>query len=153
MSKVYISLGTNLGNKPQNLKKACDLISKQIGIIQQKSSIYETEPWGYDSFNNFLNQVVEVKTEITPRKLLHNLLVIEEIMGRSRNSSKNYQDRIIDLDILLYDNLIMQNDELNLPHAKMHERKFALEPLVEINQGLIHPVFKKTMKQLFDELE
>jgi 2-amino-4-hydroxy-6-hydroxymethyldihydropteridine diphosphokinase len=82
LSKVYISLGTNLGNKSQNLKTACDLISKNIGTIEQKSSIYETEPWGFDSFNNFLNQVIEVETELKPEILLQRLLLIEEKMGR-----------------------------------------------------------------------
>jgi 2-amino-4-hydroxy-6-hydroxymethyldihydropteridine diphosphokinase len=152
LSKVYISLGTNLGNKTQNLKTACDLISKNIGIIEQKSSIYETEPWGYDSFNNFLNQVIEVETELTPKILLQRLLLIEEKMGRKRLDVNNYQDRIIDLDILLYANLVINDAEIKIPHPKMHERKFMLEPLLEISKGLIHPILNKNVAELLNQL-
>lgn len=152
MSKVYISLGTNLGNKKYNLSKACNHISNQVGKIQQKSSIYETEPWGFDSFNNFLNQVVLVETEVKPKELLKSLLKIEKDMGRYRTSDSSYQDRIIDIDIIMIDDMVINDKSLKVPHPKMHLRMFVLEPLIEINETLFHPTYKKTMKQLLAEL-
>lgn len=151
MGKVFISLGTNLGNKQLNLNHAIAQIEKHIGLVAQKSSIYETEPWGYQSFNNFLNQIIVVKTILSPSVLMDTLLQIEKSMGRNRKH-EGYQDRIIDLDIILIDQLVIRKDRLTIPHPKLHLRQFILEPLAEIEPEFLHPVFKKTIKALLTEL-
>ncbi len=151
MSIVYISLGSNLGNREANLKKAISYITQRIGILQQKSSIYETKPWGFNSFNNFLNLVIEIRTDLKPEKVLDELLEIEEEMGIKRNNN-GYQDRTIDLDILLYDEIILKNKDLEVPHPRLHQRLFTLEPLVEIAPNLVHPTLKEPINSLLIKL-
>lgn len=153
MSKVFISLGTNLGEKKRNLNQALAFIQSEIGNIEQKSSIYETEPWGYDSFNNFLNQVIGVRTALTAREVMDLLLEIEHRMGRRRYKSKSYTDRLIDLDILFYNDEIIDKNDLHIPHPKLHTREFVLQPLVEVSDQIIHPSFNKTVLQLLAELK
>ena len=152
MAKVILSLGTNLGNKQQNLDRAIELINRQMGFVKQKSSIYETEPWGFNSFNNFLNQVIVVVTSLQPKEVLSIALDIEREMGRSR-SIESYEDRIIDIDLLLYDDLVLNDLNLKIPHPKLHLRKFVLEPLVEILPKEHHPVFQKSYRELLNSLE
>jgi 2-amino-4-hydroxy-6-hydroxymethyldihydropteridine diphosphokinase len=149
---VYVSLGSNLGDKKDNLLKACILINSELGIIVQKSSFYETKPWGFTSFNNFLNRVIEFETNLNPSKLLAALLSIEEKMGRKRSHDTHYQDRIIDLDILFYDDEIINAANLVIPHPRLHLRKFVLAPLAEINSDLMHPVLRKKVGLLLKEL-
>ncbi len=151
MSIVYVSLGSNLGNREANLQKAINSITQRIGIVQQKSSIYETEPWGFNSFNNFLNLVIEIRTELNAEKVLVKLLEIEQDMGRKRDH-EGYQDRIIDLDILLFDDIILKNKELEIPHPRLHQRLFTLEPLAEIAPDIFHPRFKTSIKTLLTTL-
>ncbi len=151
MSIVYISLGSNLGNREANLKKAISYITQRIGILQQKSSIYETKPWGFNSFNNFLNLVIEIRTDLKPEKVLDELLEIEEEMGRKRNNN-GYQDRTIDLDILLYDEIILKNKDLEVPHPRLHQRLFTLEPLAEIAPNLVHPTLNEPINSLLTKL-
>ncbi len=125
---VYLALGTNLGEKSTNLLKAIKLIVERIGFVSAISSIYETEPWGFDSSNSFFNMVVEVHTDLNPEKLLDISQQIEKDLGRKEKSSDVYQDRIIDIDIILYDNLKYKSENLILPHPLFHERDFVLKP-------------------------
>ncbi len=145
----YISLGSNLGDKKCNLEKAIELIAERAGTPSAISSIYETEPWGYESSNIFFNMVVRIETGLSPIQLLRMTQKIEKEMGRTKKTSgTNYQDRIIDIDLIMYDNLITETPELVLPHPRFHERQFVMDPLFEIAPDLIHPVLQKTMKEL-----
>ena len=146
-TKVFISLGTNLGKKRENLYKAIEYISNTCGIIKQKSRIYSSEPWGYQSFNNYLNQVIEIETVLAPEELIEKLLKIEELMGRKRDGSK-VADRIIDLDILFYNDEVRSTRNLKIPHPRMHERNFVILPMVDLDKNFIHPTLKKSMKEL-----
>lgn len=147
MAKVYISLGTNLGNKVINLNNASVEIELNCGNVKQKSSIYSSAPWGFESFNNFLNQVILVESDLSPQRLIEELLKIELRLGRNRKSSQ-YQDRIIDLDILFYDDIVLSNADLIIPHPKLHERNFILEPMRELSPQLNHPVLGKSIEKL-----
>lgn len=147
MNKAYISIGSNLGNRLENLNKSIQLLQTTSGIAKQMSSIYETPSWGYQSFNNFLNQVVALETLLEPQELMRKLLEIEENMGRVRLSSQ-YQDRIIDLDIIDYNNEVMRTKHLQLPHPRYHERAFVVWPLAEIAPNLIHPILLKSAEEL-----
>lgn len=147
---IFILLGSNLGDRQLVLHEAGRNISKDIGEIVRKSSIYETEPWGFNVSELFLNQVVEVKTSLQPYTLLSHLLEIETSMGRVRDK-RTYQSRIIDLDILFYNNLVISGPNLILPHPRLHLRKFTLIPLNEIAAELVHPVFGKTIQALLAE--
>ena len=150
MSLIYLLLGTNLGNKEANLKLSkTKLLYKGI-IILKESSLYETEPWGFEHPESFYNQVIKIETDISPNDLLTLLLQIETELGRVRESGE-YKARIIDMDILLYDNLVLHSDKLTIPHPKMHVRRFVLEPLCEIEPLLVHPYFNKTMIDLLNE--
>ena len=132
MHTVYLALGTNLGDKDRNLQFALEKIAEHIGTISAVSSVHASEPWGYESKNRFLNQVIKVETELSPLELLKAAQAIEKQMGRTRKCSARYQDRIIDIDIILYDDLTYQSEELTIPHPLYRERPFVLEPLGEI---------------------
>ena len=133
MHKVYLSLGSNLGNKEQNLTSAISEIGRRIGDITAQSAFLETEPWGFDSDHSFLNAAVCVETELSPHDLLHATQQIERDLGRMQKSEQGlYHDRIIDIDILLYDDLYIQTPELTIPHPLMQQRDFVLIPLKEI---------------------
>jgi len=149
MAFVLISLGSNLGNRINNLNNAIVEIQDNIGKVLNVSSVYESEAWGFVSENTFLNQVIRLNTNHEPDELLKGLLNIERRMGRSR-SSKGYESRAIDLDILFYEDYIIDKETLKVPHPWLHERKFVLVPLDEIDAGLIHPVFKKSIHQLLN---
>ena len=133
MHTVYLSLGSNLGNKEQNLTSAISEIARRIGDITAQSAFLETEPWGFDSDNAFLNAAVCVETQLSPYELLHTTQQIERDLGRMQKSEQGlYHDRIIDIDILLYDDLHIQTPELTIPHPLMQQRDFVLIPLKEI---------------------
>ena len=133
--EVYLGLGTNLGDKVQNLKDAISRISDAVGRILRQSSFIETEPWGFESSNRFLNAVVLCETEKTPREVLLLTQQIERDMGRKQKSvSVGYVDRPIDIDILLYDDLTVDESDLKIPHPLMHERDFVMIPLQEISK-------------------
>lgn len=150
MPKAYISIGTNIGNKRGNLITAAALLAERVGDILALSSIYETEPWGFDSPNSFLNAALIIETTLAPFDLLEATRMIEIEMGRIDKSDMGvYHDRIIDIDLLLYDDLIIQSEHLTLPHPLMHKRKFVMDPLVEIAPQVLHPVFCKTIQELF----
>jgi 2-amino-4-hydroxy-6-hydroxymethyldihydropteridine diphosphokinase len=149
MKKVFLGLGTNMGNRAENLSKAVKSIEIEIGRVLKASSVYETEPWGFHSEEQFLNMVVGVETELTPSALMTKILFIETLLGRERGK-KQYVSRVIDIDILLYEDQIIQEKNLIIPHPLMHERRFVLEPLFEIETDLVHPVFGKSIKELLN---
>jgi 2-amino-4-hydroxy-6-hydroxymethyldihydropteridine diphosphokinase len=130
--KAYLALGTNLGDKRLNLLIAIAGIAGKIGVLSAISSVYETEPWGFESRNSFLNMVVCVETELSPLELLKATQEIEKKMGRTEKTGAVYKDRIIDIDIILYGDLTYQSEELTLPHPLYKQRAFVLEPLKEI---------------------
>ena len=153
MPTLYLSIGTNLGDRQFNLDTALTLIGQDIGTVKAISKVIETEPWGYESDNRFLNMAVVVQTELNPQQALKTTKSIERQMGRTvKTSADGYHDRIIDIDLLMYDDLITDSPELTLPHKLMHKRRFVLEPLTQIAPGLEHPVLHKTIKELLEEL-
>ncbi|MCO6497028.1 MAG: 2-amino-4-hydroxy-6-hydroxymethyldihydropteridine diphosphokinase [Chitinophagaceae bacterium] len=149
LHKVYLSTGTNLGNRKHNLANARRLIEDHAGNIIAASSIYKTAPWGYADQPDFLNQVVEIETTLSPAALMKTLLRIEEEMGRVR-TFKN-ASRVIDIDILFYDNSIRKNNGVIIPHPLIAERRFILVPMCELKPDYVHPVLKKNMLELLDE--
>lgn len=158
MAKVYVSLGTNLGEKEQNLRCAVQKIEEQIGNVVSLSAFYVTAPWGFASENSFLNAAACVDTDLSPFELLRQTQMIERELGRTQKSANGvYSDRLIDVDLLLYDDLILsatspEGAALTLPHPLMTQRDFVMKPLAEIAPELRHPVLKRTMKEIFDEL-
>lgn len=149
MTEVYLLLGSNEGNRKGNLKKACKLIEFRCGKIMRPSSIYETEAWGMKEQNHFLNQALLIKTPLTPPNLLNTVKAIEKELGRTETIK--WGPRIIDVDILFYEDKIVLLPELTIPHPFIQERKFTLVPLNEIATDFIHPAFKETVKQLLEE--
>ena len=152
MASVYLGLGTNIGNKRRNMVTAAALLAERAGDVLSLSSFYETEPWGFDSENTFLNAVLELETICSPMELLHLTQQIEREMGRTQKSDGSYHDRIIDIDILLYGNEIIHTEELVVPHPLMQQRLFVMQPLAEIAPSLVHPVLQKSMYELYMEL-
>lgn len=153
MAKAYIGLGTNIGNKRRNLITAAALLAERAGDVLSISSFYETEPWGFESDNTFLNAALLLETELEPLQLLFLTQEIEKEMGRTQKSDGAYHDRIIDLDILLYDLCVINDAALVVPHPLMHKRQFVMEPLAEIAPMLVHPVLNKTMLELAEEID
>lgn len=151
MSNVYLLLGGNIGDMQQNLEDAITNISSKIGKILTISSIYETEPWGFTDENNFSNQVVYIITKLQPSDLLKEIKNIEHLMGRKAKRGENYESRIIDIDILFYDSISFCSKDLTIPHPRICERRFTLEPLNEIAPTYIHPVEEKTISILLKE--
>ena len=133
MATLYLSLGTNLGDRRKNICSALELIARNVGTVVAASDIIETEPWGFDSANSFLNMAVKVETCLTPLEALHATQDIERQLGRSEKTHDgHYRDRLIDIDLLMYDNLVMDTPELTLPHPLMRRRRFVMEPLAQI---------------------
>jgi len=141
---TYLSLGSNTGEKIKTLQAAVNLIGERIGHIKYVSSIYKSESWGFEG-SDFFNICLEVSTNLNPEKLIETILQIENYLGRERKYSSNYENRIIDIDVLLFDNEIIFYDHLKVPHPKMLDRKFVLVPLTEIAPNIIHPIVKKTI--------
>lgn len=158
MTKVYIGLGTNLGDKEQNLRNAVQKIEEQIGKVVSLSAFYMTAPWGFTSENSFLNAAACVETSLSPLDVLKETQKIERELGRTKKSVGGvYSDRLIDIDLLLYEDLIIDiispwGAELKLPHPLMAERDFVMRPLAEIAPELRHPVLGKTMRELRNTL-
>ena len=147
---VYLGLGTNLGNKEQNLRMSVKKIEERIGNVVSLSAFYATAPWGFSSENSFLNAAVCVETTLLPLQVLEETQRIERELGRTEKSVNGlYADRLIDIDLLLYDDRVMDAEGLILPHPLMTERRFVMEPLSEIAPDVVHPVLHKTMKELF----
>ena len=133
MYQVYLGLGTNLGNRKRNIREAIDKIGEQIGLVKRQSALYETKPWGYSSPNDFINCCVLVLTTMAPRQVLEATQRIEREMGRTMKSvDGEYHDRIIDIDIVMIDDLVINEPDLHVPHPLMEERDFVMKPLKEI---------------------
>lgn len=152
MAIAYLGLGTNLGDKVGNLHRAIHQISLEIGSVLNVSSFYETKPWGFDSENDFLNAALVINTELTPLELLEKTQLIERKIGRLKKTKESYSNRLIDIDILLYDNQIINLPQLTVPHRLLHKRDFVLIPMVELASELIHPILGKTMKELSEQV-
>ncbi|MDD4032336.1 MAG: 2-amino-4-hydroxy-6-hydroxymethyldihydropteridine diphosphokinase [Bacteroidales bacterium] len=147
MAKACLSLGGNTGDRAAYLRQAMDQIKLRTGPLVSCSSVYETEPWGYEDPSPYYNQVIIVDTRLEPQALLKTIREIETELGRRRNIS-GYEPRTIDIDILLYEDLILKESGLEIPHPRMHLRNFILVPLTEIDAEMIHPSLKKTAGEL-----
>lgn len=169
MKEVFILLGSNRGERESFISRAIEMIESRAGVVCKKSALYETEPWGFNDPTSFLNQVVEIETDLNPEKLLDQLLTIEVKLGRIRpfdgcgcgipvslaakvgSGDKDvpaYAGRTIDLDILFYGERLVFSDILMIPHPRLHERRFTLVPLNEVAPEFIHPLLKKTISVL-----
>lgn len=146
---TYLSLGSNLGNKLENLQQTVDLIDERIGTVTKISSVYKTASWGFES-DVFFNCCLQVSTGLNPENLLFSIHKIELSLGRNRMEEDGYQARIIDIDILLFDNEIIFSKELTVPHKDMLNRKFVMVPLVEIAPNLVHPIAKQRLQICLD---
>lgn len=151
MAKVFLGLGSNLGDRKRNITDALNLLAKlsQTELIRC-SSIYETEPWGVREQPSFLNCVCEIETKLKPEELLNFIMDIEKKLGRKRTKER-YGPRVIDIDILLYEDIVESRENWEIPHPAMHLRRFVLVPLCEIASNFLHPRIKKTVRQLLDE--
>lgn len=152
MAVAYLGLGSNLGNRRENLDSAVRRLDEQNEIsVTNRSSLYETEPYGKTDQPDFINMCIEIETRISPLDLLENVLSIEHELGRVR--TEVWGPRTIDIDILLYEDLELSLDDLSIPHSEMHKRAFVLDPLSEIAGGRVHPELNKTIQTLKEELE
>ena len=148
LHKVYIAVGTNLGDKYQNIYDAYKLIQNQIGNITSKSHIYITKPWGFNSTSDFYNSVIEVYTYKTPKDLLTALKHIENKMGRKPKMGNQYESRVIDLDILSFEDIIINSEELTIPHPHIEKRNFVYYPFLDVCLNWINPKTKVYLKTI-----
>ena len=149
MATVYLSLGSNLGDRLENITEALVFIAKKVGDVTKVSDFYETMPWGFYSKSKFLNVAAEVVTNLQPLNLLSITQEIEKEIGRKEKSVNGvYKDRMIDIDILFYEHQIIESPDLTIPHPLLHKRQFVLQPLAEIAPDFVHPVLKKTIREL-----
>jgi len=154
MTKTYLSIGSNSGDRETFIKQAVNslILCEEIDVIQT-SALYETEPWGVKNQNWFLNIIVEIYTELSPRDLLVKLNQIEDSLGRNRKNESRWGERTLDIDIVFYGDEVISTEILTIPHARMHERAFVLVPMMEIAPDFVHPIFNKTIVDLYEKLE
>ena len=152
---VFILLGSNLGDRELLVNQACTMMEERCGKIVSKSRLYESEPWGFKSEHWFLNQVVVLNTEMSPDDLMDALLAIEKELGRDRTTPhEGYVSRPMDLDILYWGkDLIVEKQHVIVPHPRLHKRRFTLLPLCDVAPDYVHPILKKTNRQLLDECQ
>ena len=149
MAKVYLGLGTNLGDKEENLHAAVLQINERIGKVTSLSAFYVTAPWGFASEHSFLNATCCVESELSPLAVLRETQAIERELGRLKKSvDRHYSDRLIDIDILLYGDKILHTPELEIPHPLMTERRFVMDPLTEIAPDVVHPMLGKRLGEM-----
>ena len=151
LEKIYLLTGSNIGDREQQLMKVAQLLNENTGEVTAQSSIYETEAWGLTDQPDFLNQALELITPLSPQQLIESILNIERKMGRVR--SEKWTARLIDIDVIFYGSQIIKTETLTIPHPFMHERNFVLVPLMEIAADFIHPVFKLSVKELYERSE
>lgn len=150
MAKLFLLLGGNLGDKAQIFKSAHERLSEELGPVVGVSAMYETEPWGFESDDMFWNQVLILETALQPEEVLAHTKAIELELGRVRKAAR-YASRLIDIDLLFYDNLVLHLPNLELPHPRIIDRRFVLEPLAEVAEDFVHPVFKQSIGCLLEE--
>lgn len=150
MHTAFLSIGTNIGDRLANIKAAIAALSPAVCLVDS-SPVYETLPWGYTDQNSFLNQVLKVETDLDPQGLLAYLKSLEKKLGRKKTF--RYGPRLIDLDILFYDDLVIEMPELTIPHPHMTERAFVIVPLLDLAPGLIHPKLGKTVKDIAEKVD
>jgi len=153
MNFVYLGLGSNRGNRQDNLATAIKLLQEKAGKAIVASSVYETAPWQMEDNTPFLNQVIFIETTLSAPVLMDAILKIEEAMGRMRTKNTGYEPRSIDIDILFFNNDVLETDFLIIPHPHVAKRRFVLEPLAEIASAYIHPQLKKTMAWLLSDCD
>lgn len=146
---LYLLLGANLGDRVQTLRRATNLIGERVGRVVQQSGLYETAPWGVTNQPAYLNQVLAVETNLEPETALAQMQRIEEELGRVRH--EKWGARVIDIDILYHNQLVLHTDTLTIPHPYLHQRRFTLVPLAEIAPDFVHPVLQKTTVELLAE--
>ena len=151
MAIAYIGIGSNLGSREENCLRSIDFLKEEGIVIRKRSALYETEPWGVKDQPGFINAAVEIETDKGPQGLLETLNRIEKIMGRTE--TRRWGPRVIDLDILFYDDLAIDIPDLQIPHPAMHQREFVLRPLSDIAAGKVHPVLQKTVRELLAEVK
>lgn len=151
MTVVYLLLGSNLGDRQWFLAKAIELIGKDIAPVLSRSFVYETQSWGKTDAPDYLNQVISLQTDLPAPAVLKKILAIELVLGRRRE--EKWGSRTIDIDILFYGGAVINENGLCIPHPELHKRRFTLEPLAEIAPDLIHPMLKKNILQLKNELK
>jgi 2-amino-4-hydroxy-6-hydroxymethyldihydropteridine diphosphokinase len=150
MNEVYLCLGGNLGNCLVTFGQIYSLIEQTVGKVTEQSSLYQSQAWGMENAPDFLNQVIKIETEISVEALLIALLDIEKKLGRERTETTAYQSRLIDIDILFFNKKIVKTEILEIPHPRLHLRKFVLEPLNEIAPNFIHPILNKSISELLE---
>ena len=161
MARAIVITGGNLDNVKARLRQAQQMINERLGIILRCSHMYESEAWGFTSSENFLNQAIELDTDLSPEELLAGVLAIEQELGRDREAEaaikaengEPYSSRKIDIDILFYDDKVINTPDLVIPHPLMQEREFVLAPLSEIAPNKIHPLLDKTVREMRGELQ
>ena len=152
METCYVLYGSNMGDKEAIFAQACQLINNRCGQVVKVSSAYESEPWGFEAEEWFLNRVIVVETELSPTDLLQQLLDIEKELGRVRHPEiQGYSSRTADLDLLYYGSRVIQTERLTVPHPRLHLRRFALVPLCEVAPDFKHPISKMTQEKLLEQ--
>jgi 2-amino-4-hydroxy-6-hydroxymethyldihydropteridine diphosphokinase len=151
MINVFLLLGSNLGDRKLLLQQAIRHLEYDVALAIKISSVYETAAWGKTDEPDYLNMVIELETELSPQTILEKILAIETVMGRTRD--EKWGSRLIDIDILYYGGVVIDEPNLHIPHPQLHNRRFTLEPLAEIAPNFVHPVLKKTNLQLKKELK
>ena len=149
MNTIFLQLGSNMGEREEYLQNASGILATEIGSVQKKSKVYESTPWGAENQNNYLNQVLQINSEYSAMEVLERVLKIEDKIGRVRN--EKWGERIIDIDILLFNDLILEEEGICIPHIHLHNRRFVLIPLNEIAPSFIHPKYNKTINKLLSE--
>ena len=153
IEKAVILLGSDIESRKGYIDKAVAILNQEVGTLVNESSFYESEPWGFESDTIFLNKVIVLKSTLAAGEMLRTCLDIEKRLGRKRKQGKGYSSRTIDIDILYLNNRIIKEDDLIVPHPRLHERRFTLLPLTEVLPDFIHPVLKKTQRELLESCQ